>query len=314
MQNPISVIPAQAGIHTGIEWSRAARLPGNSRVEFRRIRWPDGLRCPYCDSENVQDNCKHKTMPFRCREKGCGKKFSTRTGTALQSSKLGYQKWALAIYILNMGNKGTSSMKLHRDLGITQKSAWHLAHRIRETWGDFEPTFEGLVEADETFVGGREKNEHGDKKLRAGRGTAGKAMMVGVKDRETNCVSAAHVAGTDAATLVPFVTDRTATEATIYTDEHRGYRTLPRLHKTVKHSLGQYVDGQVHTNGIELFWALFKRGYHGTYHRMSIKHLSCYVSEFAGRHNIRPLDTEEQMSATAQGIVGKRLSYSELIA
>ena len=131
-------------------------------------------------------------------------------------------------------------MKLHRDLGITQKSAWRLAHRIRETWGDFEPTFEGLVEADETFVGGGEKNEHGDKKLRAGRGTAGKAMMVGVKDRETICVSAAHVAGT----LVPFVTDRTATEATIYTDEHRGYRTLPRLHKTVKHSLGQYVDGQ----------------------------------------------------------------------
>lgn len=215
----------------------------------------------------------------------------------------------------NSNIKGASSMKLHRDLGITQKSAWHLAHRIREAWTDSDRAlFAAPAEADETFVGGKEGNKHASKKLRSGRGGVGKAVVAGVKDRSTNQVSAAVVPDQHCEALVPFVTDRTATQAMVYTDEHGAYKQLPRRHESVKHSVGEYVDRQAHTNGIESFWALLKRGYHGTYHQMSHKHLDRYVTEFAGRHNIRQLDTIDQMEHTARGIVGKRRKCEDLIS
>ena len=281
-----------------------------AREWFELVRWDSAPWCPYCGSTNVQTGAKHKTMPYRCRAKGCAKRFSVRIGTPLQESKLGYQTWAIAIYLLTTSLKGVSSMKLHRDLGITQKSAWHLAHRIRETWGDDLPPFAGPVEVDETMVGGKERNKHQRDRLHEN-WPAGKTTVAGVMDRPTGRVSAAVVPATDARTLKRFVADRTDWQATVYTDDHPAYAGLPH-HATVKHTVGEYVDGAAHTNGIESFWSMLKRGYHGTYHQMSPKHLDRYVREFAGRHNARPMDTLVQMAAVVRGFEGKRLTYASL--
>ena len=307
----------------GITLAGLLRLfPDDAAAErwFIEQRWGDEPWCPHCGSVNVREDHKHPTMSHRCREKECRKHFSVRTESVMARSKLGYQEWVIAIFLLTTSLKGVSSMKLHRDLGITQKSAWHLAHRLRAAWTEAEAaTFGGPVEADETYFGGKRKNMSNAKRREladagAGRGPAGKTAIVGVKDRAIKQVRAKVTERLDAPTLQGFVVEHAAPDATVYTDEASAYEGLPMPHEAVKHSVSEYVRGQVHTNGMESFWSMLKRGFVGTYHKMSPKHLDRYVTEFAGRQNFRESDTIDQMGCVARGLLGKRLTYDELIA
>ena len=280
---------------------------------FVEARWPDGIRCAYCESENVQTNAAHKTMPYRCHD--CKKKFSPKSNSLMHGSNISYQKWVIAIYLVTTNLKGVSSMKLRRDLNITQKAAWHMLHRIREFYFRTNEPFSSEVEADEAGFGGKRANMHySRRKHLTGRGMEGKTIVAGLKDRETNQIRAQVVPSQKKEVLQPFVLENTTEDARLYTDESPAYKNIDRHHEAVKHSVSKYVEGQAHTNGMESFWSLMKRGFHGTYHHMSPKHLKRYVREFEGRHNDRPSDTIDQMAHIVQGMINKRLPYSELIA
>lgn len=287
----------------------------SARLYFEAKRWNGTPVCAHCGSMNAA-LCKDlKPMPYRCRD--CRKHFSVRTGTVLAESKIELQKWLMAIYMMTTARKGIPSTQMARELGITQKSSWFLAQRIRETWlgnhSDDGGPMTGEVEVDETYIGGKETNKHASKKLHAGRGTVGKTIVAGIKQRN-GVVVAAIVPNTTARVLQSFIRANVQEGSTVYTDEHASYSGMAAYtHFSVRHGAKEFVNGMAHTNGIESFWALLKRGYYGVYHYMSNKHLHRYINEFANRHNTAQYSTMEFIGATVERISGKRLTYKELI-
>ena len=285
----------------------------SARKWMEDLRWPNGERhCPVCGSLSTKTVPNEKPMPYHCGD--CRKYFSVKTGTVMQSSKIGLQKWVIAIYLMSTNLKGVSSMKLHRDLGVTQKTAWFLAQKIRQGWleGQDGDKMDGIVEVDETYIGGKAKNMH-RKYRRENPDYKKKQAVVGILERDGD-IRAAHVPAGEASNQVR---EHVAKDAVLITDAARLYKKLGDEydnHIVINHNVGEYVKGQAHTNGIESFWATLKRGYKGTYHKMSAKHLSRYVTEFAGRHNLRDYDTIIQMEMVAKGFIGKRLRYQDLIA
>ncbi len=241
---------------------------------FESVLWITGRCCGKCGSLRTT-HATHKYMPYWCSD--CRSYFSIRTGTPMANSKVPLRKWAIAIYLCLTSLKSVASMKLSRDIGVSQPTAWFMLHRIREAWASSDDgSYSGPVEVDESYFGGRRRNMSKAKRKAladTGRGPVGKVAVVGAKDRASNQVTAKVVRNTDAETLQGFVADHTAEGATVYTDDAPVYDSLPFTHATVKHSVAEYVNGMAHVNGIESFWSMLKRAHKGTFHKISPKHL-----------------------------------------
>jgi len=290
-------------------------FPDNDAAEtwFIERRWGKTITCPFCTSTRVSERTCTKQRSWRCKE--CRKDFSTKTNTIMHDSKLDFRTWIWAIYLIITNIKGIASTKMAKDLGVRQATAWHLAMRLRAVYKNSTIRLSEFVEIDETFIGGKESNKHERKKLKSGRGTVGKQAIMGFKQRNGN-ITGQLIDNTDADTLQDAIISTVQPGSTIITDEHKGYWGIAGkgyTHRVVNHSRKEYVKGEIHTNGIESFWALFKRGYYGIFHSMSPKHLSRYVCEFAGRQNSKDLLTIDQMKELANAINGVMLPYATLI-
>jgi transposase-like protein len=292
-------------------------------IEFvASLRWMEGVVCPHCESKNV-GFLKTRRI-WKCR--GCRKQFSVKTGTIFEESPIALDKWLMAIWLVVNCKNGISSYEIARDLKVTQKSAWFMLHRIRlalknGTWEKMGGTG-GPIEIDETFIGGKPKNMHTDKRLKmktALYGYAEKAIVVGMLDRESRQVRAEVIPNVKRETLQKKILERVGFGSTVYTDKWAGYDGLKAekyIHDTVNHA-EEYVRGNVHTQGIENFWSLLKRGLNGTYVAVEPFHLDAYLDEQMFRFNNRgtkenPLNDGDRFMLAVSQISGKRLTYAEL--
>jgi transposase-like protein len=284
-----------------------------ARVYLEGRLWPNGPRCPVCGlGERLT---VRKEGFYRCNQ--CKEDFTVRTGTIFERSHVPLHKWVYAMYLLVTARKGISSMQLAKEIGITQKSAWFLLGRLREACGDKLDKLRGIIEIDETYVGGLAKNMHEDKKPHAGTGGVGKATVLGMRERGGR-IKAKHIGRSDTQTISAEVHANIEAGSILHTDEHNAYRVLGSMgftHETVNHAAGEYVRDDVSTNSIESVWAVFKRGVYGTFHHVSGKHLHRYVDEFSFRLNEGNVKnhTLTRLDSFVDGVAGKRLTYKGLI-
>jgi transposase-like protein len=268
-------------------------------AHFTESRFRNGEYCPHCQHDKIYKCADGKR--YHCAK--CKQDFTIRTKTVFGDSKLPLRKWYMAVYLLSTTSKGISSVQLAKHLGVTQKTAWFMAHRIRAAKPQNKAPLSGRVEVDETFVGGKDKNKHAAKRPHQGRGPVGKVAVAGIVARGGNVV-AKVIPDTSREVLHGFIAENVQAGSTVHTDEHRGYCGLKNFkHEVIRHSFREYVSGQNHTNTIESFWALFKRGYMGVYHQMSKKHLQRYVNEFAFRFNRRANEMQTVFSNVVDNIV-----------
>lgn len=253
---------------------------------LEKVRWNNNPCCPYCGSSNYSTmKGEHR---FHCNN--CNTSFSVTVGTIFHNTKLPLQKWFLAVSLVIDAKKGIAARQLSRDIHVTKDTAWRMLMQIRKAMFEYGDLLQGIIEADETFIGGKNKNRHNDDKTKGGQGRSGKdkQLVFGVLERDGK-VSARTVEDTKKATLQKIIMEKVKHDSTIMTDEWLAYNGLSKkyVHKVIKHNEGRYVDGDIYTNTLEGFWSLFKRGFVGQYHQLSKRYLNKYLDEFCFRYNNR---------------------------
>lgn len=280
-------------------------------IEFlEQQRWGDKPQCPHCgfDKKIYRTN-----RGFKCTD--CGKKFTVKVGTVFESSNIKLSTWFAAVYLCTNHKKGISSLQLSRDLNVTQKTAWFMLHRIREMMRKKNPNMlTGTTQADETFMGGKNKNRHASKKVKESQGRSVKDKTPVFGMLSDGKVSTQVVADTKSKTLKPLIASMVEKGAIVITDEWGSYTGLATnyQHEVIKHNAGEYVRNGFHTNSLEGFWSLLKRGIYGIYHQVSPKHLQRYTDEFSYRYNTREIKDQDRFDVSLSQVSG-RLTYKNLI-